>query len=108
MVSGRTHRLQHLGKSSGYGEWLMLTGRRKELTTQLTDQIQRVRKFARIGLNPDERIRYSRQLKVPEFGEEGQKKLRASHVLIAGVGGLGCASATALTAAGVGRITRVA
>jgi molybdopterin/thiamine biosynthesis adenylyltransferase len=58
-------------------------------------------------LNPDERIRYSRQLKIPEFGEEGQKKLRGSHVLIAGVGGLGCASATYLTAAGVGQITIV-
>ena len=46
-------------------------------------------------------------MKVPEFGERGQNELRASHVLIAGIGGLGCNSATALTAAGVGRITLV-
>ena len=58
-------------------------------------------------LNPSERIRYSRQLKVAEFGEEGQEKLRSAHVLITGVGGLGCASLTYLTAAGVGRITIV-
>jgi adenylyltransferase/sulfurtransferase len=58
-------------------------------------------------LNPDERIRYNRQLKIPEFGEEGQEKLKASHVFIAGIGGLGCSSATYLTAAGVGRITIV-
>ncbi len=58
-------------------------------------------------LNASERIRYNRQLKVPEFGEEGQKKLRTSHVLIAGIGGLGCASVTYLTAAGVGQITIV-
>jgi molybdopterin/thiamine biosynthesis adenylyltransferase len=58
-------------------------------------------------LTPSERIRYNRQLKIPEFGEEGQKKLRSSHVIIAGIGGLGCASATYLTVAGVGRITIV-
>jgi adenylyltransferase/sulfurtransferase len=52
-------------------------------------------------------IRYNRQLKIPEFGEEGQEKLRGSHVIITGIGGLGCASATYLTAAGVGRITIV-
>jgi molybdopterin/thiamine biosynthesis adenylyltransferase len=46
-------------------------------------------------------------LKVPEFGETGQNKLKASRVLIAGIGGLGCASAATLTAAGVGRITLV-
>ncbi len=59
------------------------------------------------GLNPEEQLRYSRQLKVPEFGEGGQNKLKTSHVLIAGIGGLGCVSATTLTAAGVGRITLV-
>ncbi len=46
-------------------------------------------------------------MKIPEFGEGGQKKLKGSHVLIAGIGGLGCNSAIALTVAGVGRITLV-
>ena len=58
-------------------------------------------------LDQRELIRYNRQLKIPEFGEEGQKKLKNSHVLITGIGGLGCASAIYLTAAGVGRITVV-
>jgi len=58
-------------------------------------------------LDPRETVRYDRQLRIPEFGEEGQKRLKRSHVLIAGIGGLGCASATYLTAAGVGRITLV-
>lgn len=58
-------------------------------------------------LNPSERIRYNRQLKIPEFGEEGQKRLRSSHALVTGIGGLGCASVTYLTAAGIGRITIV-
>jgi adenylyltransferase/sulfurtransferase len=58
-------------------------------------------------LGQSDLIRYNRQLKIPEFGEEGQEKLRGSHVIITGIGGLGCASATYLTAAGVGRITIV-
>jgi adenylyltransferase/sulfurtransferase len=58
-------------------------------------------------LTQSERIRYNRQLKIPEFGEQGQKKLKSAHVIITGIGGLGCASATYLTAAGVGRITIV-
>jgi len=58
-------------------------------------------------LGQSDLIRFNRQLKIPEFGEEGQEKLRDSHVIITGIGGLGCASATYLTAAGVGRITIV-
>lgn len=55
-------------------------------------------------LEQNELIRYNRQLIIPDFGEEGQKKLKDSHVVIVGIGGLGCASATYLTAAGVGHI----
>ncbi|OPY79301.1 MAG: Molybdopterin-synthase adenylyltransferase [Syntrophorhabdus sp. PtaU1.Bin058] len=58
-------------------------------------------------LDRDELVRYDRQLRIPDFGEEGQKRLKNSHVVIAGVGGLGCASATYLAAAGVGHITIV-
>ncbi|MBA7599210.1 Molybdopterin-synthase adenylyltransferase [subsurface metagenome] len=58
-------------------------------------------------LDQSELIRYNRQLKIPDFGEEGQRKLKDSHVAIVGMGGLGCASATYLTAAGVGHITIV-
>jgi molybdopterin/thiamine biosynthesis adenylyltransferase len=56
-------------------------------------------------LDSSERVRYNRQLLIPDFGEEGQTKLKNSHVVIAGIGGLGCASATYLTAAGIGHIT---
>jgi len=58
-------------------------------------------------LDRSELIRYNRQLVIPELGEEGQRKLKRSHIVIAGIGGLGCASATYLTAAGIGRITIV-
>ena len=58
-------------------------------------------------LNQSELARYNRQLIIPDFGEEGQRKLKGSHIVIVGVGGLGCASATYLTMAGVGHITIV-
>ena len=58
-------------------------------------------------LDQSELTRYNRQLMIPDFGEEGQKKLKGAHIVIAGMGGLGCASATYLTAAGVGHISIV-
>jgi adenylyltransferase/sulfurtransferase len=48
--------------------------------------------------------RYSRHLLMPEVGLSGQKKLKASSVLIVGTGGLGSPVSMYLAAAGVGRI----
>lgn len=47
---------------------------------------------------------YARQLSVPGFGVDAQRRLAESTVLIAGIGGLGGAAATYLAAAGVGRL----
>jgi adenylyltransferase/sulfurtransferase len=58
-------------------------------------------------LDQDELIRYSRQLIIPDFGEDSQNKLKNSRIVIVGIGGLGCAAATYLTAAGIGQITVV-
>lgn len=51
-----------------------------------------------------ERERYARHLLIPDLGEAGQQRLKASSVLIIGVGGLGSPTALYLAAAGVGRI----
>jgi len=55
-------------------------------------------------LSRDEILRYSRHLLIPEVGLEGQRKLKASSVLVVGTGGLGSPVAMYLAAAGVGRI----
>ena len=58
----------------------------------------------RADLSTDELQRYSRHLTLPEFGREGQEKLKNASVLLIGAGGLGSPAATYLAAAGIGRI----
>ena len=48
--------------------------------------------------------RSARQIALSQVGEEGQAKIAASTVLIIGLGGIGCASASYLTSAGVGQL----
>jgi len=55
-------------------------------------------------LTHDEILRYSRHLLMPEVGLDGQRRLKASSVLIIGTGGLGSPVSMYLAAAGVGRI----
>ena len=58
-------------------------------------------------LTKEDLERYDRQIMYEGFGEEGQRRLKESHVIVAGVGGLGCPASIYLACAGVGHITIV-
>ena len=55
-------------------------------------------------LSEIQRERYDRQIRIPEIGEAGQRRLLASSALVVGAGGLGSPVLLYLAAAGVGRI----
>lgn len=57
-----------------------------------------------MNLTTSEKDRYNRQIILPDFGEDGQAKLKAAKVLVVGLGGLGSVASLYLTAAGFGTI----
>jgi molybdopterin-synthase adenylyltransferase len=56
-------------------------------------------------MTDDELLRYSRHILLNDIGVEGQQCWLASHALVIGAGGLGCAALLYLASAGVGHIT---
>ncbi|NRB48269.1 MAG: molybdopterin-synthase adenylyltransferase MoeB [Saprospiraceae bacterium] len=56
------------------------------------------------SFSKEELNRYARHFAIPEFGLEGQEKLKQSKVLVVGAGGLGSPVLLYLAAAGVGKI----
>jgi len=56
-------------------------------------------------LNDQQFMRYSRHLLMDDIGEEGQLTLLNAHVLIVGMGGLGCPVSLYLAAAGIGSLS---
>jgi len=62
-------------------------------------------RLEQITLGTRDLQRYARHLSIPEVGREGQRRLRAAHVLCIGAGGLGSPLLLYLAAAGVGAIT---
>ncbi|BBN82988.1 molybdopterin biosynthesis protein MoeB [Pseudoalteromonas sp. A25] len=58
-----------------------------------------------MALDDKERLRYSRHLLLKEVGEQGQLKLKSSHIAVVGCGGLGSPALFYLAASGAGTLT---
>lgn len=59
------------------------------------------------ALTPDDLERFSRHILLKEIGGPGQQRLKAAHIAIVGLGGLGTPAAMYLAAAGVGKLTLI-
>ena len=58
-------------------------------------------------MNDRQLLRYSRHILLPQLDIDGQQRLLSSHVMIIGLGGLGCPVLQYLVASGVGRLSLV-
>ncbi len=60
-----------------------------------------------VKLTEEELKRYHRQILFEPFGREGQKRLKAAHALVVGLGGLGSPVAMYLCMGGIGKLSIV-
>ena len=59
----------------------------------------------KFGLTSEDLIRYSKHILLPEIDIQGQTELLKKHVVIVGLGGLGCPISYYLASSGIGEIT---
>ena len=59
------------------------------------------------GLSDDDLLRYNKHILLPEIDIDGQQKLLNKHVMLIGLGGLGCPIAYYLASSGLGKITLI-
>ena len=60
-----------------------------------------------VTLSEGERARYARQIILREIGGSGQRRLKAAHVAVIGVGGIGSPAILYLAAAGIGHLRMI-
>lgn len=70
----------------------------------MSESIINDERLAQIVLSSEELGRYSRHLRLPELQADGQRRVKAAHVLCIGAGGLGSPATLYLAAAGLGTI----
>ena len=58
-------------------------------------------------LTDNQLLKYSRQILLPQIDIAGQEKLKNSHIIIVGLGGLGSPVAMYLATAGIGKLTLI-
>lgn len=58
-------------------------------------------------LTPTQLERHARHIVLPEIGGVGVAKLAAAHVVVVGMGGIGCPALQYLAGAGIGRLTLI-
>jgi molybdopterin/thiamine biosynthesis adenylyltransferase/rhodanese-related sulfurtransferase len=58
-------------------------------------------------LSDTDKHQFSRQMRLPGFGEEKQLLLKSAHVMVVGLGGLGCPVAQYVASAGIGKLTLI-
>lgn len=60
-----------------------------------------------VPMTDQQALRYSRHVMLPSVDFAGQERILGSHVVVVGMGGLGCAVAPYLAGSGVGRLTLI-